>query len=373
MPVDDPSAEGSDKSPVDGDVSAIDDDQTLSDADQSSSDADQTGGDLDQTSSDEDEGSSQRDQASSDRDQRAADLDQAASDRLGGPHSNGETYARTRRTRAQTALARDAETHVRSETAAIREATAERRDKDAASRDAAAAARDQLAARLDVEIERLEATADQDSNGNIRGLELLLRASRGRKRAAASRERAAVQRAHAARDRELAGKDRADAADDRRAAAAELAAEGLDHLTGTLRRRVGLAAIQREIDRIHRSGESMVVGFVDVNGLKAVNDVHGHSAGDDLLAGVARCIAEALRRYDIIMRYGGDEFVCSLSGQDLEGARRRFEEISAQIAETQKGASIAVGFAEESPELSLDEIIVRADRDMIALRRGRSA
>ena len=84
-----------------------------------------------------------------------------------------------------------------------------------------------------------------------------------------------MQREAAARDRERAAEDRRLAARDRAAAAGELALEGADYLTGALRRRVGLAAIQRELDRTRRTGERLVVAFVDVNGLKAINDKQG--------------------------------------------------------------------------------------------------
>jgi diguanylate cyclase (GGDEF)-like protein len=335
------------------------------------SDADQTGADLDQTASEADQGASERDQSASDRDQRAADLDQATSDRARGAGDDSASYAETRRTRSESARERDRDTQTRMEVADIREATAERRDRDADARDAAAAARDQLAAGVDAEIERLERAGTDGGNGAVHGLELLLQASRNRKRAAATRARAADQRAQAARDRAAARADREQAAADRAAAAKELAAEGIDSLTGTLRRRVGRVAIQREIDRTGRTHEPIVVGFIDVDGLKAVNDTQGHDAGDDLLFGVASCVRLLLRPYDVIARFGGDEFVCSLSGQDLAGVRVRFEEISANIAETHDGASITVGLAERRSEESLDELISRADREMIAARQVR--
>ena len=84
-----------------------------------------------------------------------------------------------------------------------------------------------------------------------------------------------MHREAAAADRERAAHDRRQAARDRAAAAEELALEGVDHLTGTLRRRAGLSAIQREIDRTRRTGERLVVAFIDVDGLKHVNDTRG--------------------------------------------------------------------------------------------------
>jgi hypothetical protein len=87
--------------------------------------------------------------------------------------------------------------------------------------------------------------------------------------AAERRDRASEDRELAADDREEAAKDRAHAARDRELASLDLANEGIDSLTGVLGRRVGLTALQREIGRAERSGESLVVGFVDAVGLKA--------------------------------------------------------------------------------------------------------
>ena len=75
-----------------------------------------------------------------------------------------------------------------------------------------------------------------------------------------------MQRAAAAQDRELARVDRERAAADRALASAELAAEGVDDLTGTMLRRVGLGAMQREVDRTRRSGEPMVIAYVALTG-----------------------------------------------------------------------------------------------------------
>jgi diguanylate cyclase (GGDEF)-like protein len=350
---------------VDADADA----QALSDLDQTMADADQTGSDLDQTTAEADQQSSERDQLASDRDQAAADSDQAVSDRAHTDGANGATYVRSRRARSQSTFERDLSSQARLETARIRDEAAARRDRMADDRDGAARARDRLAAALDADIERLELNSRGEDGAALTGIEVLLRAATDRRRAAASRARAAAQRDAAARDREQAAEDRRQAALDREAAARELAREGADHLTGALRRRVGLGAIQREMDRTQRTRERLVVAFVDVNGLKAVNDSLGHAAGDELLSAVARSIMQHLRSYDVIVRYGGDEFVCSLSGPDAAGARDRFDQIAAHLARTTKGATFTVGLAERLHEDSLEELINRADAAMIETRR----
>ena len=250
--------------------------------------------------------------------------------------------------------------------------TATRRDRLADARDVAAEARDELAAALDAQLTRLAQAVDEELEDRPRnGLELLLRAARARKLAAESLAHAAAIRENAARDRAMARMDRIHAAADRRRAAHALASEGVDHLTGALRRRVGLAAIGRDLDRARRTGAALTVAFIDVNGLKTVNDTHGHDAGDALLRCVAECINTALRTYDVFMRFGGDEFVCSLAGQDLAGAQARFSAIAARIALVQPEAGITVGFATSQADDSLDELIARADHAMIA-RRSRN-
>jgi diguanylate cyclase (GGDEF)-like protein len=128
---------------------------------------------------------------------------------------------------------------------------------------------------------------------------------------------------------------------------------------------MGLGTIQRELDRTRRTGERLFLAFVDVDGLKRVNDERGHAAGDELLRAVASSIMRYLRSYDVIVRVGGDEFVCSLSAEDEAAVRSRFDEIAAHLAAGMEGATFTVGFAESRPDDSLDELIARADTAMI--------
>ena len=235
--------------------------------------------------------------------------------------------------------------------AQARDAGAVERDRAAAARDVAAGARDGMAEARDT----LAASRD----------------AADRKLKAAGRQRAEASRQDAARDRALARRDREDAAADRVASAHELACEGLDYLTGALRRRIGLAAMAREVERAERTGDPLVVAFLDVNGLKAINDGRGHLAGDELLRGIVKCIGRALRPYDVVMRFGGDEFVCSLSGQTLDGARARFDQIGEAIADRHDGATLTVGLVERRAGESVDDLVARSDVAMMAQRARR--
>jgi putative two-component system response regulator len=178
-----------------------------------------------------------------------------------------------------------------------------------------------------------------------------------------------AEQSDASRDRRDAAEDRREAARDRESASHELAYEGIDSLTGVMRRRVGLAAIQREMDRAERTGELLVLAFVDAVGLKIINDTQGHAAGDRVLQDIAGCITDDLRSYDLVTRLGGDEFVCTMSGQTIAQADLRYEEITLRLAERPSGARVTIGLAARQKGDSIDELIDRADQAMIAARR----
>jgi diguanylate cyclase (GGDEF)-like protein len=247
-------------------------------------------------------------------------------------------------------------------------AAAEVRDDAGAHRDREAALRDRLAEAADAQIQEFERSSALDNGGAANGDGLVARAVRDRERAAADRAGAATQRAAAARDRVRAARDRQLAASDRAYAAAELAAAGLDDLTGALRRGVGLTAVEREIARAHRTGEPLVLAFVDVDGLKAVNDFHGHVAGDRLLQRAAHLIKDHLRPYDVTVRVGGDEFVCCLYGVTSAGVRPRFRQVRDDLGVGRDAGSVSVGLADLEPGDSLDDLMERADAALLATR-----
>jgi diguanylate cyclase (GGDEF)-like protein len=328
--------------------------QTLADGDQTLADSDQTGSDSDQTATDVD-------QAAADNDQVAADHDQAASDRDFAAGGDPDVHDSSREVRQQSAHQRRHSNSKRSESALTRDAVAE-------ARDLAAVARDEAAAMLDRELD--EHDASWSANLTVGGSRTDDRAAVNRKRAAANRVSAAEARLRAAGDREDAAKDRKAAAEDRRQAQEDrdvllrqLAASELDSLTGTRARGPGLVDLDNEIDRARRTTGLLAVAYVDVVGLKAINNSQGHSAGDALLKDAVRVIRSHLRSYDAIVRVGGDEFLCVMSGAATENARSRFDSIEAALADSGRG-KIKVGIAELGPDDSAVELIDRADAGM---------
>jgi diguanylate cyclase (GGDEF)-like protein len=183
------------------------------------------------------------------------------------------------------------------------------------------------------------------------------------------RHQAALDRTAAARDRHFAALSRSQASLDREMANQERACTGIDELTGALERTNGTAALRRELDRSLRANCPLVIGFFDVDGLKRTNDTYGHAAGDDLLRSAGFRLRTLLRSYDVIVRYGGDEFVCSLADTDVKSAASRFEALRSSVTVRLNGGSVTAGFAQLRTGETLEEVIARADAAMYANRK----
>ena len=181
----------------------------------------------------------------------------------------------------------------------------------AAERVAAVEAREQAAAERDsIANTRDRGAAERDSIANTRD-----RVAVG---ARLDRERAAPP-AGSGRPAEVPE----DAALERARLEAELQRAHLDALTGAFRREMGRLALRNEIERARRSDGKFVIAFIDVDGLKGVNDREGHAAGDRILRTLAATMRANLRSYDPIVRFGGDEFICGISSIDPGEAQHR--------------------------------------------------
>jgi len=143
-----------------------------------------------------------------------------------------------------------------------------------------------------------------------------------------------------------------------------------DDLTGVLRRASGLIAAEREIKRSRRAGSTRVVAaFLDVDGLKATNDMYGHPAGDELLRQLAALLRARLRGQDLIFRYGGDEFVCLFVDADLEGAQRLTHELNHEFRSRHRH-SLSIGLAQLRMDDTARTLLARADAALYAQRKS---
>lgn len=143
----------------------------------------------------------------------------------------------------------------------------------------------------------------------------------------------------------------------------------VDELTGVLRRAAGVASLERELARSRREAEPLSCVFVDVDGLKQTNDERGHAAGDELLRGVAGLLTHRLRGQDLVFRYGGDEFVCVLTGTGMEEA----EQIAAAMRGQAEAAGLpfSYGVAQARPGEGAQALLDRADRVQYRDKRAR--
>ncbi len=253
--------------------------------------------------------------------------------------------------------------------AAERAEIAEAMYKAAVTRGGIAEAREKAAAERAAALEAREAAAaERDAIANARD-----RAAAERDVIANTRDRAAAERDARAGSRQVAvraGTDDEDPELERARLEAELQRAHLDSLTGAFRREVGRLALRNEIDRARRADGNFVLAFIDVDGLKAVNDRNGHAAGDRVLRTLAAIMRANLRSYDPIVRFGGDEFVCGIASIDPVEVQHRIGVID-QSLRSATGVGITAGLAALTSNESVDELTARADAALIEAKQKR--
>jgi len=142
-----------------------------------------------------------------------------------------------------------------------------------------------------------------------------------------------------------------------------------DELTGVLRRAAGISAAEREIARARRYNAPLSVAFVDVDDLKEANDRDGHPAGDDLLRGLVQALKDGLHPEDVLLRYGGDEFVAVMPDTDVREARTRLGDIQLEAAKA--GIRFSIGTTGLRKNDDVVSLLARADRDLYDFKTNR--
>lgn len=147
-----------------------------------------------------------------------------------------------------------------------------------------------------------------------------------------------------------------------------------DDLTGLYNRRGFVTIAEEQLKLARRTGQGMAVAFIDLNGMKSINDSLGHEAGDRALIAIAGILKSTFRNSDVIGRLGGDEFVALTIGVDADAVSRlldRLQETLARHNEQPAAApslSFSVGVAHYDPassiSASIDELIAEADQAM---------
>ncbi|MDA3833969.1 MAG: sensor domain-containing diguanylate cyclase [Spirochaetales bacterium] len=155
-----------------------------------------------------------------------------------------------------------------------------------------------------------------------------------------------------------------------------------DPLTGVYNRRFGMVRLQEEFSRSVRSQIPIGVIMVDIDHFKSVNDTYGHTVGDKILVTMSRIAKMALREGDIMLRYGGEEFLVIMPGANrhdsefvAERLRRMVEEAKTPYGNQQISITVSLGFA-SYPETEVsheNELVSLADNALYeAKERGRN-
>jgi diguanylate cyclase (GGDEF)-like protein len=145
-----------------------------------------------------------------------------------------------------------------------------------------------------------------------------------------------------------------------------------DGLTGCLNHAAMQDTLRRELERSRRTGSGLSLAIVDLDDFKQVNERHGHQAGDEVLKRVGAGLRHSVRAYDIVARYGGDEFVVIAldAGEEVAAdvVSRGLDEIRGRLAELGFGgeATLATaGVAGWRPGDSPTMLIARADEALL--------
>lgn len=146
-----------------------------------------------------------------------------------------------------------------------------------------------------------------------------------------------------------------------------------DRLTGLFNRAYVEEYLGHELARALREQAPFVVAMLDVDHFKAFNDTHGHAAGDAALRQLAVTLRTALRRSDVVARYGGEEILVAMQGTDLEAAMEKLDEVRVRVGlgevDLPRGGTarytVSIGVAALGPDgTRLDELLDVADKRM---------
>jgi len=146
----------------------------------------------------------------------------------------------------------------------------------------------------------------------------------------------------------------------------------VDSLTGCYNRRYALELLDRHLKLSQRNKSPILLGFLDIDGFKAINDNFGHDEGDKVLKEVAGLLKSILREIDIICRMGGDEFLLIFPNNSLKEApliKERLDKDLIKLSQTLKKPykiDFSIGFSEYNPDnlQPMDELIKIADQKM---------
>ncbi|RTE86725.1 MULTISPECIES: sensor domain-containing diguanylate cyclase [Gammaproteobacteria] len=157
-----------------------------------------------------------------------------------------------------------------------------------------------------------------------------------------------------------------------------------DQLTGIPNRRASIIELSRAMNQVKRSGSTLLVAYIDLDGFKKINDNFGHDAGDRFLIEIAKVLIQNLRDSDFVGRLGGDEFLAfGIKGQEpnlvsKETLKSRVEQFTQGLFDlgdyelSYEGASVGV-VSYEGDDITVDRLLNQADSAMYLAKQKRKA
>ncbi|HPL68044.1 MAG TPA: sensor domain-containing diguanylate cyclase, partial [Smithellaceae bacterium] len=145
----------------------------------------------------------------------------------------------------------------------------------------------------------------------------------------------------------------------------------VDTLTGLFNRRGFITLAEQQLKTAYRTEKKQLLFFIDLDGLKVINDTYGHDEGDHALQKTAMILKQTFRESDIIGRLGGDEFAVLVVDDDelqkniLKRLKERIKEEST-VSDVSYKISMSIGVAEYDPSrpCKVEELMLEADRLM---------
>ena len=150
-----------------------------------------------------------------------------------------------------------------------------------------------------------------------------------------------------------------------------------DPLTGLFNRYALMEFLSKEVERIKREkGENLFIIFLDLDNFKQVNDLYGHKKGDEVLKKVAELLKNYFRKYDIVARFGGDEFMVIVRNNSRENVEETLKKLQKRIEEifSKFDISVSYGIAVAPVDgTNTDKLIAIADRRMYQMKEKHKA
>ncbi len=150
-----------------------------------------------------------------------------------------------------------------------------------------------------------------------------------------------------------------------------------DDMTGLLNRRTGLLILEKEMEKAKRELYNLTICFIDLDGLKSVNDSYGHQEGDWYIRTISNTILHAIRSGDTVFRFGGDEILLILSDSNLENSKKILQRIEKNLIrinqECKKSYTISISYGlaqyKTNGVNTVEEFIHLADQEMYAHKK----